>query len=133
MWPFTRGPKNDLPTFTVDNTVGPATEVTGDLKGPGGFRIDGFVAGSVLAGGAVLVGESGVVEGAVHGRDVVILGIVRGDVECAGHGELNRGQRCGDGDDPGSTIGVGPRRGGACRVERHARGRRARGRLAALL
>lgn len=87
MWPF-RDPKNSIPTFDVDNIIGAGSRVLGDLSGAGGFRIDGAVEGDITADGPVVIGEGGTVEGAVRGRNVVVLGRVRGDVHASGHLEI---------------------------------------------
>jgi cytoskeletal protein CcmA (bactofilin family) len=81
----------------VENTIGIGTFVHGDLKGPGGFRIDGTVEGHVEADGPVIVGEKGIVEGNIRAREVVILGRVRGEVRSAGHLEIGpEGKLVGD-------------------------------------
>ena len=96
MWPF-RDPKNAIPSFHVENTIGTGGRVRGDLSAPGGFLIDGTVEGSVSADGPVVVGEGGTVEGSVRGRDVVVLGRVRGDVHATGHLEIGpKGKVLGD-------------------------------------
>lgn len=96
MWPF-RDSKTAIPTFTVDNTIGVGARVRGDLSGPGGFRVDGAVEGSIDADGPVLIGERGTVDGGVRGRDVVVLGRVRGDVRASGHLEIGpKGKILGD-------------------------------------
>ncbi len=94
LWPF-RG--TGIPTYEVDTIVGRGTNVRGDLRGPGGFRVDGAVTGSVEADGAIVIGEDGAVEGAVKGRDVVVLGRVHGDVVATGHLEIGpKGRVMGD-------------------------------------
>jgi cytoskeletal protein CcmA (bactofilin family) len=96
MWPF-RDSKDAIPTFTVENTIATGSRVRGDLSGPGGFRVDGSVEGSVAADGPVVVGEGGVVEGDIRGRDVTVLGRVRGDVVASGHLEIGpKGKVLGD-------------------------------------
>ena len=96
MWPF-RDAKNDVPTFEVENTVATGSRVCGDLSGPGGFRVDGSVEGAVDAGGSVVIGDAGSVDGSVRGRDVVVLGRVRGDVHASGHLEIGpKGKVLGD-------------------------------------
>jgi cytoskeletal protein CcmA (bactofilin family) len=96
MWPF-RDPKSAIPTFQVENTIGAGARVRGDLSGPGGFRIDGTVEGGITADGPVVVGEGGSVEGVVRGRNVVVLGCVRGDVQVSGHLEIGpKGKVLGD-------------------------------------
>ena len=132
MWPF-RDATNAIPTFTVENTIGSGSRVRGDLDGPGGFHIDGAVEGAIEADGPVVVGEGGSVDGTIRGRDVVILGRVRGDVTASGHLEIGpkgkvlgditvqsfrmhtggvfRGtSRMPDGDDTMNVIGVLPER-----------------------
>jgi cytoskeletal protein CcmA (bactofilin family) len=69
----------------IDNVIGPATVVRGDLKGERGFRIDGKIEGSVDSEGAVVLGETGSVHGNVTGTDVVIVGRVEGNVTARGH------------------------------------------------
>jgi cytoskeletal protein CcmA (bactofilin family) len=96
MWPF-RDARNAIPTFNVENTIGADSRVRGDLSGPGGFRVEGAVEGSIDSDGPVVVGEQGTVEGGVRGRDVVVLGRVRGDVRVSGHLEVGpKGKILGD-------------------------------------
>ena len=96
MWPF-RNAKSVTPSFEVENTIGTGSRVCGDLAGPGGFQINGSVEGAVDADGPVVVGEGGSVEGSIRGRDVVVLGRVRGDVHATGHLEIGpKGKILGD-------------------------------------
>jgi cytoskeletal protein CcmA (bactofilin family) len=88
MWPFDRRPKNDIPTFAVENSIGSGTVVRGDVIGPGGFCVDGVIEGSIEADGPIIIGETGTVMGNVRGRDVVVLGKVRGDIDSPGHLEI---------------------------------------------
>ncbi|MDB4935622.1 MAG: hypothetical protein JWP87_2594, partial [Labilithrix sp.] len=96
MWPF-RDASSAIPTYAVESTIGAGNRVRGDLSGPGGFRVDGSVEGSIDVEGPVVVGSDGIVEGNVRGRDVVVLGRVRGDVEASGHLEIGpKGKVLGD-------------------------------------
>ena len=96
MWPF-RDAKNAIPTYDVENTIGAGSKVCGDLAGPGGFRVDGAIEGALDADGPVVIGEGGSVEGSIRGRDVVVLGRVRGDVHASGHLEIGpKGKVLGD-------------------------------------
>lgn len=96
-WLFRRDQEKDVPTYLVENTIARGTAVQGDLRGPGGFRVDGRVEGSIDADGPVVIGPEGVVEGAVRGRDVVVLGRVHGDVRAAIHLEIGpKGRVVGD-------------------------------------
>jgi cytoskeletal protein CcmA (bactofilin family) len=85
MWPFR---SSGIPVYEVENIVGAGTTVRGDLRGPGGFRIDGTVTGSIEADGPIVIGEKGAVEGTVKGRDVVVLGRVHGNVSAKAHLEV---------------------------------------------
>ncbi|MBS2013797.1 MAG: polymer-forming cytoskeletal protein [Deltaproteobacteria bacterium] len=97
MWPFTSAPKDGIPTYAVENTIGSGTRVCGDIRGPGGVRVDGAVEGAVEVDGPVVIGEGGVVEGGIRGRDVIVLGRVRGDVHAGGHLEIGpKGKIAGD-------------------------------------
>lgn len=79
------------------NTLSDGTSVRGDLKGKGGFRIDGHVDGSVESEGPVTIGENGSVSGFVRGGNVTVYGAVTGDVLASGHLEVGpRGRLLGD-------------------------------------
>jgi cytoskeletal protein CcmA (bactofilin family) len=96
MWPFRDAP-SAFPSFKVENTIAAGARVRGDLSGAGGFRVDGAVGGAIDADGPVIIGEQGSVEGHVRGRDVVVLGRVRGDVRTSGHLEIGpKGKVLGD-------------------------------------
>jgi cytoskeletal protein CcmA (bactofilin family) len=69
----------------IENVLGKSAHVQGDLKAQGAFRIDGTVDGAVESAGAVIVGEGGVVNGNVKGRDIVVAGQVCGNVTATGH------------------------------------------------
>lgn len=92
-----RGSSDEIRSFEVATVVGPGVNVRGDVRGPGGIRVDGHVTGSVESDGPVVVGEGGVVDGTVRGSDVIVLGRVRGDVQSARHLEVGpRGKVVGD-------------------------------------
>lgn len=92
IWPFRRSE-----IHSTANVVGPGSEVRGDLKGPGGFRIDGAVRGSIETDGPIVIGEAGSIEGTVRGRHVAVLGRVHGDVHASEHLEIGpRGAVRGD-------------------------------------
>lgn len=87
VWPF-RDSKDAIPTFKVENTIAVGSRVRGDVSGPGGFRVDGAIEGALSADGPVIVGDGGSVDGDIRGRDVTVLGRVRGDVVASGHLEI---------------------------------------------
>jgi len=81
----------------IENILGAASEVRGDLKGDRGFRIDGKVAGNIESGGPVVIGETGHVRGNVQGTDVIVVGKVDGNVTASGHLDVGpKGRVVGD-------------------------------------
>jgi cytoskeletal protein CcmA (bactofilin family) len=69
----------------IENVLGRSVQVHGDLKADGSFRVDGTVTGSIESAAAVIVGESGCVQGDVRGREVVVAGKVQGNVTATKH------------------------------------------------
>src|SRR5690348_12359805 len=60
-----------------ETIIGPTTSLQGHLKAEGTMRIDGGVEGAIEAGGNVLVGQGGRVQGNVSGQNVLVAGIVK--------------------------------------------------------
>lgn len=54
--------------------------ITGDIDGTGHLRIDGKVKGNVQLRGRLEVGVNGQVDGDLHAEDVLVLGLVRGNI-----------------------------------------------------
>ena len=71
-------------THRIDTLVGPATRIIGDVHFTGGFHVDGFVKGNIDApgdsGSTLSISEGGVVEGSVAVPNVILNGIVKGDI-----------------------------------------------------
>lgn len=80
MW----GSKRKLRTPKIDSLIGRQTEILGDLRFSGGLHVDGTIRGNVYAdddSGAVLtLSAHGTVEGDVRVPNVVLNGVVIGDV-----------------------------------------------------
>jgi cytoskeletal protein CcmA (bactofilin family) len=76
----------------IDTLIGPKTRINGDVEFTGGFHLDGYINGNVigdLSGEAVLsVSEQGCIEGSVVAPNIVLNGIVKGDIEASGRVEL---------------------------------------------
>jgi cytoskeletal protein CcmA (bactofilin family) len=64
----------------LDVAVGPNMSFEGLLVLPKPARIDGRVAGAVMAGASVWVGATGVVEADLEADTIVVEGSVRGDL-----------------------------------------------------
>lgn len=69
----------------IGNILEASTVIKGDLRSDRGFRIDGTIEGSVESNGAIVIGESGAVNGDVRGGDVIVVGRVDGNIHASGH------------------------------------------------
>lgn len=58
--------------------IGPGMRIEGDLETDGTVRIEGTVTGTIRAGKAVVLGQSGEIVGDIFTRDAVIGGRVKG-------------------------------------------------------
>ncbi len=76
----------------VDSFVGPQTEVRGDLSFAGKLLVDGVIKGNVSAdedsSSVLYVNENGTIEGEVRVPNVLLNGVVIGDVHAKDHIEL---------------------------------------------
>ena len=76
----------------VDTLIGAKTRINGDVEFSGGLHLDGYINGNVkceLGEGAVLsVSEQGCIEGSVTVPNIVLNGIVKGDIEAGDRVEL---------------------------------------------
>ena len=86
---FKRKPNNRP---RIDTLIGARTRINGDVEFTGGFHLDGYINGNVigeLQGAAVLsVSEQGCIEGSVVAPNIVLNGLVKGDIEASGRVEL---------------------------------------------
>jgi cytoskeletal protein CcmA (bactofilin family) len=76
----------------IDTLIGAKTRINGDVEFVGGFHLDGYINGNVkceVGEGAVLsVSEQGCIEGSVIVPNIVLNGIVKGDIEAGDRVEL---------------------------------------------
>ena len=76
----------------IDTLIGAKTRINGDVEFVGGFHLDGYINGNVrceVAAGATLsVSEQGCIEGSVVVPNIVLNGVVKGDIEASDRVEL---------------------------------------------
>jgi cytoskeletal protein CcmA (bactofilin family) len=76
----------------IETLIGAQTRIDGDVGFAGGFHIDGHINGNVkceLGGDDLLsVSESGCIEGSVVAPNIILNGIVKGDIEASGRVEM---------------------------------------------
>lgn len=81
----------------IETIIGRNTQFKGTISGEGNIRIDGNLEGEISSGGNVIVGEMGEVIANVKARNILISGVVRGNVEVTEKLEiLNSGKLYGD-------------------------------------
>jgi cytoskeletal protein CcmA (bactofilin family) len=81
----------------IGTLIDARTRINGDIEFSGGLRLDGYVNGNVsgeLGNDSVLwVSEQGGIEGSVIVSDIVLNGIVKGDIDATGRVEMGEKAR----------------------------------------
>jgi cytoskeletal protein CcmA (bactofilin family) len=76
----------------IDTLIGAKTRINGDVEFGGGFHLDGYINGNVTCtiGGddTLSVSEAGVIEGSVAAPNIILNGVVKGDIEASRRVEL---------------------------------------------
>ena len=76
----------------IDTLIGANTRINGDIEFAGGLHVDGYINGNVKAqpeaGAFLSVSEQGCIEGSVIALNVLLNGIVKGDIEAGDRVEL---------------------------------------------
>ena len=76
----------------IDTLIGAKTRINGDVEFVGGLHVDGYINGNVkgefTAGAFLSVSEQGCIEGSVFAPNVILNGIVKGDIEAGDRVEL---------------------------------------------
>lgn len=62
------------------NIIGNGTQLTGDIKSNGDFRIDGQLTGTISIKGKLVVGPSGKIEGEIDCQNADISGEIKGKI-----------------------------------------------------
>ena len=76
----------------IDTLIGAKTRINGDVEFIGGLHLDGYINGNVrgepAAGAFLSVSEQGCIEGSVIAPNVILNGIVKGDIDASDRVEL---------------------------------------------
>jgi cytoskeletal protein CcmA (bactofilin family) len=78
---------------TEETIVGPAIAIRGRIEGEEDLRVEGRIEGSIALTETLYVEPSGVVIAEVEARDVVVSGVIIGDVTAANSVTLNKGAK----------------------------------------
>jgi cytoskeletal protein CcmA (bactofilin family) len=77
---------------TIDTLIGTGSKIKGDLEFSGCIRIDGNIIGNIstkdASDGALVLSESGVIDGDINVSNLVVNGTVNGNIHSSGHVEL---------------------------------------------
>lgn len=65
----------------IDTIIGSQCRIQGDILSQQSVKIDGQIQGNVQAGGMVVVGDKGAVNGDIRGSELVVFGKVEGLIE----------------------------------------------------
>jgi cytoskeletal protein CcmA (bactofilin family) len=82
---------------TIDTLIGANTRINGDVEFTGGLHVDGYINGNVRADAGptafLSVSRQGCVDGSVTAPNVILNGVVRGDIDASGRVELGANAR----------------------------------------
>ncbi|HEV7611797.1 MAG TPA: polymer-forming cytoskeletal protein [Steroidobacteraceae bacterium] len=82
---------------SVGTLIGPKTRINGDVEFTGGLHVDGCITGNVKGDSKettfVSVSQEGSIEGSVIAPNVILNGIVKGDIEASDRVELGSNAR----------------------------------------
>ena len=81
----------------VGTLIGPKTRINGDVEFTGGLHLDGYINGNVKGdskqGTFLSVSQQGAIEGSVIAPNVILNGIVKGDIDASDRVELGSNAR----------------------------------------
>ena len=81
----------------VGTLIGPKTRINGDVEFTGGLHLDGYINGNVKGDSSpdtfLSVSRHGSIEGSVIATNVILNGIVKGDIDASGRVELGANAR----------------------------------------
>ncbi|HHX77212.1 MAG TPA: polymer-forming cytoskeletal protein [Firmicutes bacterium] len=73
---------------SVETILGKSTKIEGKLVSEGAVRIDGSLEGEVHIEGDLVVGEGGQVKATVSVHNLLVVGVINGDVTTSGKLEI---------------------------------------------
>lgn len=81
----------------IDTIIGKESSFKGTLSAQGAVRIDGKFSGEIVGQGDIIIGEGGRVDATLEGRNILIAGMVNGNIAASGRLEIaSSGQILGD-------------------------------------
>ena len=80
--------KEEVQFDKVETLIGKNTQFKGDIFGGGTVRVDGALEGRISTKGDVVVGGSGKVKADIEAKNILIAGLVEGNVNVTGKMEI---------------------------------------------
>lgn len=80
--------KNNKKAVDVETIISKGTRMAGKLVSEGGVRIDGSFEGEINIEGDLVVGETGQVTATIKARNLLVVGLINGDVVANGQVEI---------------------------------------------
>lgn len=77
---FKKIAKIDMEQQTITSILSAGCVIDGDLKAPDFVRIDGQVTGNVTVEQGLILGEKGHIKGHVNTRQIVVHGLIEGNI-----------------------------------------------------
>lgn len=93
---FKNQPKKDLDQQVISTIISEGCIIDGSIKAPAFARIDGQITGDVNIDEGLILGEKGSIKGNVITRQIVVYGIITGDVAAEQLEIRNTGKITGD-------------------------------------
>jgi cytoskeletal protein CcmA (bactofilin family) len=75
----------------IETLIHAKTRIDGNVQFTGGMHVDGYINGNVSGegnAGVLWVSDTGTIEGSVMVADIMLNGLVKGDIEASGRVEL---------------------------------------------
>lgn len=72
----------------ISSIIGADMVVEGNIKAKDTIRVEGYVTGNVETEGALILSATGKVKGNLKGNNIVIGGVLEGDLVCGGKTEV---------------------------------------------
>lgn len=72
----------------ISSIIGADMVVEGNIKAKDTIRVEGFVTGNVETEGALVLSATGKVKGNLKGNNIIIGGVLEGDLVCGGKTEV---------------------------------------------
>lgn len=82
--------KKDTSFDELETLIGKSTKINGSIDLAGTLRIEGVFEGDICSAADVVVGETGTVNADIKGRNILVAGTIKGNVEATGKIEMTK-------------------------------------------